>query len=168
MVLKKPDHCDRPPQEGWSLRIDEALAALAMALLCLISFANVVVRYLTNISFAFTEEFSVFLMVFMTLVGTALAFARDGHIRIVFLRDRLPGRLKSAADALALILSALLFVLVLYYGGVFAYEEWLYEETSPSLGYPNWIYTVWLPVLSGLVLARIACRLRALFKSGGR
>jgi TRAP-type C4-dicarboxylate transport system permease small subunit len=71
------------------------------------------------------------------------------------------------ADALALLCSALLFLLVLYYGGVFAYEEWLYEETSPGMGLPNWIYTVWLPLLSALILVRIGGRLVRLFRCGG-
>ena len=87
MSSSTPD--GQPPQGGRPVRLDEALAALAMALICAISLANVVVRYLTDVSFAFTEEFSVFLLVFMTLVGSAVAFATDGHIRIVFFRNLL-------------------------------------------------------------------------------
>ena len=45
------------------------LGAAAMALICLISIGNVLARYFTNISFAFTEEFSVVLLAFMTFVG---------------------------------------------------------------------------------------------------
>ncbi|MBN2752015.1 MAG: TRAP transporter small permease [Rhodospirillaceae bacterium] len=137
-----------------------------MGLICLISLANVVVRYTTDVSFAFTEEYSVFLLVFMTLIGSAVAFAGDGHIRITFLRDLLPVRFQRTADAFALLMSALLFVMILYYGAIFAYEEWLYEETSPGLGLPNWIYTVWLPLLCGLILFRIYARLRRLFSCG--
>ncbi|SBV93449.1 putative N-acetylneuraminate transporter [uncultured Alphaproteobacteria bacterium] len=157
----------QPPQGGRPIRIDEMLAALAMALICVISLANVVVRYLTDVSFAFTEEFSVFLLVFMTLTGSAVAFATDGHIRIVFFRDLLPRRLRRLADAAALLLAGLLFAMVLYYGALFAWDEWEYEETSPGLGLPNWIYTVWLPVLSGWILARIGGRLFRLFRHGG-
>jgi len=53
-----------------------------MALICLITFANVLVRYFTDESFAFTEEFSIFLMVFMTFVGASAAFVRNTHIRV--------------------------------------------------------------------------------------
>ena len=38
-------------------RLEGYLAAAGMAALCLITFANVVVRYLTDVSFAFTEDF---------------------------------------------------------------------------------------------------------------
>ncbi len=157
---------DQPPQGGRSFRIDEILSAVSMALICVISLANVVVRYATDASFAFTEEFSIFLLVFMTLIGTAAAFAGDGHIRITFLRDLFPAKRRRCVDAFALLASALLFLLVLYYGGIFAYEEWLYEETSPGLGLPNWIYTVWLPLLSLLILVRVGGRLIRLFRCG--
>jgi len=39
--------------------IEDAVGAVAMALLALITFTNVVVRYLTNESFAWSEEVSV-------------------------------------------------------------------------------------------------------------
>ena len=53
-------------------RIERAVAAACMALLCIITFVNVVTRYLTNASFAFTEEVSVFLLVLLTLPLTLL------------------------------------------------------------------------------------------------
>ena len=40
-----------------------------MAALCLITLGNVVARYLTNYSFAFTEEYSIALMVVVTMLG---------------------------------------------------------------------------------------------------
>lgn len=55
-----------------------------MALLALITFVNVLVRYFTDASFAWTEEISVFLMIVLALVGGASAVARDAHIRIEF------------------------------------------------------------------------------------
>ena len=44
------------------LKIEDWLTVIVMALLALITFANVLVRYFTSQSFAWTEEFSVFLM----------------------------------------------------------------------------------------------------------
>ncbi|HEY1091528.1 MAG TPA: TRAP transporter small permease subunit, partial [Burkholderiaceae bacterium] len=59
-----------------------------MAALVLITMANVLVRYLSNQSFAWTEEISVFLLVVMTLAGAAMAAAQDAHIRIEFFYAR--------------------------------------------------------------------------------
>ena len=43
--------------------IERFLMAASMGVLCLLTMANVLVRYFTDISFAFTEEISVVLMV---------------------------------------------------------------------------------------------------------
>ncbi|MDY0106615.1 MAG: TRAP transporter small permease subunit, partial [Giesbergeria sp.] len=49
--------------EPRSLRIEDWLTVIVMALLALITFANVLARYFTDSSIAWTEEFSVFLMI---------------------------------------------------------------------------------------------------------
>lgn len=152
-----PPSCRRP-----SLRIEEAAGAAAMALIVLISFGNVVVRYVTDISFAFTEEFSVFLLVFMTFVGASLAAATDSHIRITFFRDRLGRRGRLACEVLALLASVAMFGLVAWYGAQLTLDDIRWAETSPGLGLPRWIYTIWLPLLSMAIVLRLLGRLRRL------
>ena len=155
---------DSPPRHRVPLRLEEALGAAALGLICAISFANVVVRYATNVSFAFTEEFSVFLLAFMTFIGASLAFAKDGHIRILFFVERLPPSLRRACGWISLGVTVALLGLIAYYGALFTLDEWRYGETSPGLGYPNWIYTVWLPLLVAAMLARLAGRAWAAYR----
>jgi TRAP-type C4-dicarboxylate transport system permease small subunit len=57
---------------------------LALAALVLLTLINVVVRYLTDQSFAETEEISIFLMVVLTMAGAAAAASRDRHLRIEY------------------------------------------------------------------------------------
>ena len=45
--------------------VERFLMAASMGVLCLLTMANVLVRYFTDISFAFTEEISVALLVVM-------------------------------------------------------------------------------------------------------
>ncbi len=139
--------------------IERFFAAVVMAALCIITFANVVVRYLTDRSFAFTEEYSVVLMVVMALFGTASAFAGDRHIRLTFLIERLKKpvqrRIEYAVAALCLIMFGLLVVL----GGRLAWDEYRFEVTTSGLGHPQWLFTLVLPVLSVVVVLRIAGRL---------
>ena len=92
------DSAPSGPKTRIPLKIEETLAGIAIGLLGVITFANVVVRYLTNFSFAFTEEFSVFLMIFMALVGGSSVMAKQGHLNITYLVDKLspPVRRKSS------------------------------------------------------------------------
>lgn len=142
-----------------TIRIEEAIAAAAMALICVITFANVVVRYLTNASFAFTEEISVFLLVVLTLVGAAAAFARDRNIRVDFFVLKLPRTARLALELTGMALSAVLFTMVAWFGWRFFLDDWKYETTSPGLGIPQAAYSIWLTVLALLIVARIAGRL---------
>jgi TRAP-type transport system small permease protein len=140
------------------VRIEEALAAAAMAAIFLISFGNVVIRYTTSASFAFTEEFSVFLLVFMTFVGASAAFASNEHIRITFFLGRMPAGLRWLCEMVTLIATTLMFSLILWYGAEVTFDEWKWGETSPGMGNPVWIYTIWLPILSAAILLRVLGR----------
>ena len=100
------------PKTRVPLKIEETLAGVAIAFLALLTFANVVVRYATDFSFAFTEEFSIFLMVLMTLFGASSVMAKNGHLNIAYFVDRLsPHRrrwIRLAATAAVAVTFALL------------------------------------------------------------
>ncbi len=139
--------------------VERFLMAASMGALCLITMANVLVRYFTDISFAFTEEISVSLMVVMTLVGASHAFAQNHHIAIAFFVERQP-LLRRFGPRLAAGCSLLMFSLLAWYGTRMAWDDYRYEVTSPSLGVPQWWYSVWLPVLSALIVLRLIGVLR--------
>ncbi len=136
-------------------RLERLLGALSLALICLITLANVVVRYFTDFSFAFTEEFSIALMVILTFVGSAAAFAAGRHVRITFLVERLPRRLRLACEALAQAATVGLFTALTVLGAQMAFDEYRFEVTSPGLGLPQWWYSVWLPLLALLIAVRV-------------
>jgi len=138
------------------LKIEDWIGALSMGALCLITFVNVVVRYLTDESFAWTEEISIFLMVIMTLVAGAAAVARDRHIRIEFFFESGTAARQRWLALLSAAGICVLFLAMAVLGGRMAWDEFRFEETSPGIGIPKWIYTVWLPILS------LAIALRAL------
>lgn len=135
-------------------RLERVLATVGLVIIGLISLANVVVRYFTNASFAFTEEISVFLLVILTFAGASVAMRSNRHIRIAFL-ERLFPRLRTPLILLQWLASVLVLSLVLWYGGQFAFEEYQWESESPGLGLPNWWYVVWLPFLALLMLVRL-------------
>jgi len=134
--------------------VERFLMALSMGALCLLTMANVLVRYFTDISFAFTEEISVVLLVVMTLIGASHAFATNHHIAIGFFVERKPA-LRALAYRFAAVSSLLMFALLAWYGVTMAWDDYRFEVTSPSLGVPQWIYTVWLPLLAMVIVLRL-------------
>jgi TRAP-type C4-dicarboxylate transport system permease small subunit len=158
-VAGEPEEVDGDEAPRVPLTIERLICAAAMAALCLITFANVLTRYLTSASFAFTEEYSVALMVVMTLVGAALATARGSHVQIDFMVQRLGPVGRRRAEVGACLATAAMFAVLAGWGGYLAYDEWRFEVTSPGLGRPQWLYTACLPALSLLVAARALGRL---------
>ena len=136
------------------LAIEDTLTVLIMALLALITFANVVVRYFTSVSFAWTEEISIFLMVLLTVVGGSAAYARNRHIRIDLLVQRGSARRQWALARFGTAMVVVLFGMMAVLGARMVWDEYLFEETSPGIGVPQWWYTVWLPILSALIALR--------------
>jgi TRAP-type C4-dicarboxylate transport system permease small subunit len=136
------------------LRIEEAIAAGVMALLGLITLANVVVRYLTNYSFAFTEEYSIALMVVVALLGTSIAAARNRHMRIAWFVERMPRPLALLANVVAMLATTAMFALLVGLGAKLVWDEYRFEVLSPGLGDPQWLHTLTLPLFSVLVVLR--------------
>ena len=143
-----------PEAEPRSLRIEDWLTVLVMAALALITFANVLVRYFTNSSFAWTEEISVFLMIVLALVAGSAAVARDRHIRIEFFAESGSALRRRRLAQLGALLVAVLFALIAVLSVRVVWDDYRFEETSPGIGVPQWWYSVWLPVLSLLITWR--------------
>lgn len=138
------------------LALEDWLAVLTMAALCLITFVNVVVRYLTDQSIAWTEEISVFLMIVLTLAGGCAAMARDRHIRIEYFVDSGSAERKRRMLRFGAFCSLLFFLLLAALSVKLVWDEYRFDETTPGIGVPKWWYSIWLPVLS------LAIALRAL------
>ena len=156
----RPDTPTPPASEPRSLRIEDWLTVLVMGALALITFINVLVRYFTNSSFAWTEEFSVFLMIVLALVAGSAAVARDRHIRIEFFCDSGSAARRRRLAQLGAIMVALLFALIAVLSVRVVWDDYRYGETSPGIGVPQWWYSIWLPVFSALISARAIGLLR--------
>ena len=154
-----PDEAVRVP-----LAIEDWLTVIVMAALALITFANVLVRYFTDQSFAWTEEFSVFLMIVLTLVAGSAAVARNRHIRIEYFADNGPERRQRALARFGALMMFVFFAVLAVLSARVVYDDVRFGETSPGIGVPIWGYTIWMPVMS----VAIAGRALGLFIRRGR
>lgn len=159
-----PDEPDRGVPARVPLAIEDWLTVIIMALLALITFANVLVRYFTSASFAWTEEVSVFLMIVLAMVAGSAAVARNRHIRIEYFADAGPLGRQRALARFGAAMVALLFGLIAVLSARVLWDDVQYGETSPGIGVPQWWYTMWLPVLSLAIMLRAV----GLMLRGGR
>ena len=158
-AIAPADAADEPVRVP--LKIEDWLTVLVMGTLALITFANVLTRYFTNQSFAWTEEFSVFLMIVLALVGSSAAVARDRHIRIEYFSESGTMARRKKLSRLGAVLVALLFVLIGALSARLVWDDYRFGETSPGIGVPQWWYSIWLPIISlGIALRAVGLFIR--------
>jgi TRAP-type C4-dicarboxylate transport system permease small subunit len=146
---------------------EEVVAVAALALLLILTLVNVVIRYFTDQSFAWTEEISVFLMVLMTFAGASAATARDQHIRIEFFFDAgTPARRRFLRWLAVLTTIAFFCLLALLFGRIVA-DEIKYAETTTGLGIPRWWFTAVLPAFCVVIALRAVYALLSSRKENG-
>jgi TRAP-type C4-dicarboxylate transport system permease small subunit len=153
------------PARGIGDRILDGVVALLLAATVLLSFVQVIARYVLLISTPWTEELARLFFVWAVFLGAAIGVKRNLHTRVDFLFVRLQPRVAVLLLAGMDLLLAGMAVVMLVYGGQLVLST--RADFTTSLGYPrNWFY---IPVpLSGIMmlwylLPNVARRL-----SGGR
>ena len=137
-------------------KIEEWIGVACMMVLTLITLGNVLTRYFSDQSFAWTEEISVFLIVVMTLAGAASIAGRDGHIRIEYFYDGGSVARRRVLRALAAAATALVFIVLAVLFGATLAGEIRWGETSMGLGVPRWWFTIAIPPLCLAIALRAA------------
>ncbi len=143
-------------QTNKRIRIDHLIVAILFFSMASIAFINVLSRYLFHFSFAATEEITINLFVWITVIGSGIAFERGGQLGMVTLYNIFPKKFKKLVILFSSGLSALLFLLVDIYTIQAIYHELtIFHATSAALAIPVWIYYIGVPVFSIFVFAGI-------------
>lgn len=143
-------------EKNQRIRVDHWIVAILLFTMASIAFINVLSRYLFHFSFAATEEVTINLFVWMTVVGSGIAFERGGQLGMVTLYNIFPKKFKKLVILFSAGLSALLFLMVDILTIQAIYQELtLFQATSAGLGISVWIYYIGVPILSVFVFAGI-------------
>ena len=138
------------------LRVDYCIAAVLLMAMATIAFVNILSRYLFHFSIGATEEITINLFVWMTVVGTGIAFERGAQLGMVTFFNLFPIKMRKALVVFSALLGAVLFLLVCTYMIQAIYDELtLFRATSAALGIPVWIYYAGVPVFSVFVFRGI-------------
>jgi TRAP-type C4-dicarboxylate transport system permease small subunit len=159
-------------QPNQRFRIDHWIVAILLFTMASIAFVNILSRYLFHFSFAATEEITINLFVWVTVIGSGLAFERAAQLGMTTLYHLFPKKFKKFVVVFSAALSAVLFLLVDIYMIQAIYEELtLFNATSAALGIPVWIYYIGVPIFSVFLFAGIyrdaTVKLGGLKRGGG-
>lgn len=110
------------------------IMASALAIMVVLVFGNVVLRYFFNSGITWSEEMSRYLFVWLTFLGAIGAYQNKEHLGVDMVVKRLP----RGAKKIVLLISDLLimFVLVLILDGSWKMTMMNIDSVTPAVGMP--------------------------------
>jgi TRAP-type C4-dicarboxylate transport system permease small subunit len=110
----------------------EAVIAAMLAVMVVLVFGNVVLRYLFNSGITVSEEVSRWLFIWMTFLGAIVALHEHGHLGVDMVVQRLPPLGKKICLGLGHLL--MLYILWLLLQGSIAQARINWDVTAPTTG----------------------------------
>lgn len=120
-------------------------SVVAMSVMLVIIFAQVVTRYLFNYTPEWSEELARFLFVWVVFLGSALIMGESGHLAVQFLPDKFKG------TAFGTVLDIVINVCGYVFIGLLLTQGWkmtsiMTFQRAPGLDIPmSWVYII-IPV----------------------
>lgn len=148
------------------VRVLEILIVVCLAVMAVLVFGNVVLRYAFDSGIAVSEELSRLLFVWLIFLGAILASVQHAHIGFDALMQRLP----LAARKLAVLFTG---ALMLWACGMFLVGGWKQTQINLGNAYPvlgisyGWLYGVALVFGAGMFVAISANLWSAMSSPGG-
>ena len=105
--------------------------------------AGVVSRYGLHNPIGWTDELAGVLLLWVAMLGSAIAFLRGEHMRLAFLLERLSPRWRERCETLGLLLALTFLAFIARPAFMFAVHE--HPITTPALGIPNSVRAAALP-----------------------
>ncbi|MCD8138918.1 MAG: TRAP transporter small permease [Planctomycetaceae bacterium] len=135
--------------------IEETLVVVGLAFMTVMNFINVVSRYLFTNSFSFTEELTVTVFVWITMLGVAVGFKRYAHLGMSYFVDMMPRNLR-AAMALFSMACSLVMVFVMGYISIEMIQSQIaLNARTPAMEMPVYVQSLAIPIGAIFVLVRI-------------
>lgn len=127
-------------------RLEETLLALLLAAMTLLTFTQVLLRYLFNTGLVWALEATVYLFAWLILLGISYGVRVHAHIGVDLLVKALRGNARRVVGLIAIGLSLLYTAIMLY--GSWGYVARLHRLGTEAEDIPieRWILTIVLPI----------------------
>lgn len=154
--------------EAAAVRADDVLVGgLAIAALLICSY-NVLVRYFhPQWTPEWVDEVQVYVIIWAVFLALGAVTVADRHVKADLFVNLFPPKLRFATETFIDLLGLAFGLMLLWYGGILAWQSWSYGDVSTTtLRFPMWIYVAALPAGALGLAIGYAVRLRRRFARG--
>lgn len=137
-------------------RLEEGLLAFLLVAMALVTFVQIVLRYVFNSGFTWAQEATTYLFAWLVLLGISYGARKKTHIGVDVWVKKMPPRMQRvvgiAAAGICVAYAVLLLIASLRYESVMITLGIEAEDISV----PRWVFLLSLPVGFSLLLLRYA------------
>jgi C4-dicarboxylate transporter DctQ subunit len=128
---------------GWIDYVTEHIENFVMGFgllsISAIVFTNVVMRYVFNSAFTWSEEVSRYIVIWVCFFGISSCARYDGHVTVDLLPNYLKGKAKFVQEFLVRVISLASSIYLAYSSILFTLRQYNSGNTSVSIAIPIWI-----------------------------
>ncbi|MCP5420002.1 MAG: TRAP transporter small permease [Gammaproteobacteria bacterium] len=137
-------------------QLEETVLAVLLAAMTLVTFTQVIARYVFNTGATWALEFTIFLFAWLVLLGMSYGVRVGAHIGVELLVRALPPRAQKVVGLIAIGL-CMLYAAILFKGGWDTLDLLLMIGIeAEDVPVPLWVPTLILPVGFALLFLRFA------------
>lgn len=127
-------------------RVEELICVVALSVMTILAFANVVSRYVFSASFSFSEEITTYLFVLLSLIGAAVAARRGQHLGFTAILDIMRPRVKRVVQMFSFSLGMVYSGAICWYGIQMVMSQIARHQVTAGMQWPEWIFGAFVPV----------------------
>lgn len=127
-------------------RIEEVLCVIALVIMTVLTFSNVIARYVFSASFSFSEEITTYLFVLLSLLGSAVAARRKAHLGFTALIDIVPENVRRIFHAISFLLATLFSSALFVFDMKMVYSQMSRGQVTAGMQWPEWIFGAFVPL----------------------
>jgi len=136
-------------------RVEEGLIAAILGAMTVLTFVQVVLRYLFNIGILWALEADFYLFAWLVLIGISYCVRARAHIGVDALVKLLPPRIHRAVGLLVVALTLLYAGLMVYGSVVYVDRMKIIDIEAEDIPLKRWILSLCLPIGFALLFVRL-------------
>lgn len=134
--------------------IEEYVCVACLAVMTLLTFANVVARYVFSASFSFSEEITTYLFVLLSLMGAAIAAKRKAHLGFSLISDLMPPAIRKTMHIVGYLFAVTFCGMLVYFGAQMTFSQFARNQVTAGMQWPEWLFGSFVPIGGFFVLIR--------------
>lgn len=140
---------------GYLRKAEELILALLLAVMILLSTAQILLRNLFDSGIPWADPLLRLLVLWVGMLGAMLATHYDKHIRIDLVTRFIPPQYHRLSGSVTALASAVVCALLTYHSAHFVHFEWQ-DGSEAFIGVPAWMAESILPFGFGVMSIRFA------------